>query len=300
MAVLTAKGISALAIELLLRSIVLPRTVSLIPSNEFTGPNGGTVTVRVPQPGSSLIQETRSAALTAADVDEVPIDVTVKHIYHLKNVSDQELTLDLENFARQVTRVQVGAVATGAENELAGVMNALTADATLVEAGTDIETKILNAREFLGDNDCPADGRFLAVSPAVATFMLKLDKFSKVNESGASSALRDAILGRIYGFTVVESNALTAGTAVAYHRSGFAMANRTPAPARGATESAAASSQGIGLRQVFQYNAGTATDQSLITTFAGAAAVYENGTGTNGSTVKRFYKLDTEEASSAV
>jgi hypothetical protein len=37
------------------------------------------------------------------------------------------------------------------------------------------------------------------------------------------------------------------------------------------------------LRQVFQYDAGHAQDQSLLSTFAGAAAVYEDGTGSNGT-----------------
>lgn len=291
MAVLTAQGISSLAIELLTRSLVLPNTVSLIPGGEFAGSNGDTITVRVPQPGSARTQATRGATITYDDVTEVPVDVELKHLYHGKLVSDEEMTLDLEDFGRQITRVQVDAVATAAEDELCGVMNGLSADDSVAANGSDVEEKILEAREFLGENDVPAGDRYLAVSPAMATFLLEVDKFVKVNEAGGSGALRDAVLGRLYGFTIVESNGLDSGTAVAYHRSGFVMGNRVPLAPRGATDSATATAGGIGLRQVFQYVPDNLSDASVVSTFAGASAVVEDATTVPD--VKRFYKLDT-------
>lgn len=294
MAVLTAQGISSIAIELLTRSLVLPATVTRIPGGEFTGPNGSTITVRVPQPGSALIQATPGTALTPADVNEIPVDVTLEHIYHLKNVTDQEMTYDLENFARQVTRVQTSAVATKAEDQLAGAMNDLAADATIQFAlnATPEDTKavILQARQFLGDNNAPAGDRFFAVSPDIATRVLSVPDFTRVDASGSDSSLRQAVIGRLYGFTFVESNALTAGTAVAYHRSGFVFANRVPVRPRGATDSATATADGVGLRHVFQYDASTASDQSLVSTFAGAAAVWDDAAGTDN---QRFIKIGT-------
>jgi hypothetical protein len=287
MAVLTAKSISSLAIDLLVRSIVLPRTVSIIPGGEYAGPNGDTITVRVPQPGSARTQVTRGATITYDDVVEVPVDVQLSHLYHAKLTSDEEMSLDIENFGRQITRVQVSAVAEGAEDELASVMNDLTGDGTVDPA--DPEAGILEAREWLGENDAPSSDRYLAVSPSFASVLLQYDKFTKVNESGASDALRNAILGRIFGFWVVESNALDTGTAVAYHKSGFTMANRVPVAPRGANDSATASSQGLGLRQVFQYVPDKLSDASVVSTFAGAAAVYD---GDSGDESRRFYKLE--------
>lgn len=298
MAILTAKGISALNVELLTRSLVLPNTVHRAPSSDFVGPNGGTITVRVPQPGASRTQASAGATITYDDVTEVPIDVALSHLYHGKLVSDQEMTYSIENFARQISRVQVAAVATGAEDKLAAVMNALASDGdfNLTASDADTEDTILAARETLGSNNCPADNRYLAVSPSIATRLLSVDKFTKVNESGSSSALRNAILGSIYGFTVVESNALTAGTAVAYHSSGFVFANRTPVAPRGAVDSASAQAGGIGLRHIFQYVPDKLSDASVVSTFAGASAVYEDGTGTNGTVEKRFLKLTTAVA----
>lgn len=290
MAVLTSAGISRVNIELLVRMLALPRTVTAIPGSEFAGDNGDTITVRVPQPGAARTQSTPGATLTADDVEEIPVNVALAHLYHLKNVTDEELSLDIVDFARQVSRVQMEAVATGAEDELAGAMNGLSADLSIAADGSDMEEQILEAREQLGRANAPTSDRFFACSPEVATFVLGLDKFTRVDASGSDQALRNAVIGRLYGFTFVESNALTAGEAVAYHRSGFCFANRTPVMPRGATDSASASTQGIGLRHVFQYDASRARDQSLVSTFAGAAAVYEDESGTDN---QRFVKLDT-------
>lgn len=283
MAFLTAKRISRTAIALLTRSLVLPMTTTRVAGDEFSGSNGDTVTVRVPVPQSARTQASAGDTITYDTITEVSVDVTLAHLYHATKVTDESLSLEIEQFAEQVTLVQVSAVATGGEDELATAMNAIAASDSIATDGSDVEDKVLQAREALGNNDVPVGDRWLAVSPEVATFMLKLDKFSRVDASGDDTALRQAILGRIYGMMVVESNALTSGTAIAYHRSGFAFATRTPVTPRGAADSATATEAGIGLRQIFQYDPNVLSDASVISTFAGASLVDSD----------RVYKLDT-------
>ena len=160
MAVLTAQGISSLAIELLTRLLVLPMTASRVPGGEFAGSNGDTITVRVPQPSTARTQSTPGGTITYDDVDEVAVDVTLAHLYHAKLVSDEELSLNLEDFGRQITRVQVAAVATRAENQMATVMNNLSSDLTVEVDGSNIDEVILEARELLGRNDVPLTDRW--------------------------------------------------------------------------------------------------------------------------------------------
>jgi len=279
-AVLTAQGISSLAIELLTRLLVLPMTASRVPGGEFAGSNGDTITVRVPQPSTARTQSTPGGTITYDDVDEVAVDVTLAHLYHAKLVSDEELSLNLEDFGRQITRVQVAAVATRAENQMATVMNNLSSDLTVEVDGSNIDEVILEARELLGRNDVPLTDRWLAVSPEVATFLLAADLLARVDASGSSSALREAIIGRYRGFTVVESSGLAAGRAAAYHQSGFAFANRVPVSPRGATSTATAEAGGIGMRQIFQYVPDKLSDATVVSTFAGAVAVPDNDSGT--------------------
>ena len=63
MAVLTAQGISGVALELLTRMLVLPRTVASVPGTEFAGANGDTITVRVRLPRTAKVQETPGSAI---------------------------------------------------------------------------------------------------------------------------------------------------------------------------------------------------------------------------------------------
>lgn len=294
MALLTAKQISAVAIELLGRALVLPRTVTAIPGGEFAGSNGDTITVRVPQPTTAREQGTPGADITFDDTTEIPVDVTLAHLYHARLVTDEELSLALVDFARQITLVQVEAVARGAEDELADVMNALGADATFDATATEADTiaVILAAREALTRNGAPSGDRWLAASPEVITRLLSTEQFTRADASGSTEALRNAIVGRAFGMTVVESSGLDAGTAVAYHRSGFCFANRVPVIPRGAVDSAVAAAGGIGLRQIFTFIPGKLSDSSVISTFAGAAAVYEDAADSVPADNKRFYKLD--------
>ena len=290
MAVLTAQGIVDVGIALLTRRIALPRTVTMIPGGVFTGRNGDTVTVPVPQPGEAREQETRGANISYDDVTEVPVDVSLKHFYHAKLTSDEEMSFDIENFARQVTRVQVDAVAVKAEAELGAAMNNLSGDLEVAADGSDVDEALIEARETLGRNDAPMEDRWLAASPEFVSLILGLDVASKVNESGTSDALRNAVVARWRGFTVVESNRLDAGTALAYHRSGFCFATRIPVMPRGATSSATTTNQGIALRQIFQYESSKLSDASVISTFAGASAVHDDE---SGLTFPRIVKLTT-------
>lgn len=278
MALLTSQQVSSLSVGLLSRSLVLPNTVSRIPGAEFSGRNGDTITVRTSVPGTAREQATPGATITYDALNEVGVDVTLSHLYHATRVTDEMLTYGLVDFGAQVSAVQMDAVARGAEDELAGVMNALASDDTFAASATDADTiaTLLGAREALGGANVPAGDRFLAVSSTIATRLLSVEGFRSVEQAGSDGALRDAVVGRLYGFTIVESNALTAGTAVAYHRSGFVFANRAPVVPRGASDSSTATAGGVSLRHIFQYQPDILSDASVVSTFAGAAVVDAN------------------------
>ena len=288
MALLTAQRISSLAVSLLTRQLVLPMTVSRIPGGEFGGDNGDTITVRVRQPRAARVQASPGASISYDAINEVPVNVELAHLYDATRLTDEDLSLNLVDFGAQVTQPQVASIATAAEDQLAAVMNNLPADASFAAVADpeDTDDQILAAREALSEADVPAGDRFLAVAPDIVSRLLKVDKFVRADASGdGGTALREATVGRIYGFTVVECNGLDAGTAVAYHRSGFVFANRTPVPPRGLTsnQTATATSGGVTMRQIFQYQPDILSDTSVLSTFAGASVVDAD----------RVYKIDT-------
>lgn len=275
MAVLTSQGVSSLAVGLLSRQLVLPNTVARIPGGDYAGGNGATITVRVPAMSAARTQASAGATITYDDVTETAVNVTLSHLYNAKRITDQELTYGLVDFGTQVASVQIDAVARGAEDLLAAAMNGLASEVAFATSATEADTlaKLLSARQLLSAANVPAGDRFLAVSPDIATRLLSVSGLRDVSQSGSDGALRQATVGQVFGFTVIESNALTAGTAVAYHRNAFVFANRTPATPRGATDSATATFSGVALRHIFQYQPDILSDASVVSTFAGAAVV---------------------------
>jgi len=274
MALVTSSRISRLAVSLLTRRLALPMTVSRVPSDEYSGPSGGSVIIRVPVPRDAKIQENPGDTLDFSEISEIPVETGLEHIYDGARITLQQRTLDIENFTTQVVMPQVRAVAVGAEDVLADVMNALPIEYEVTGGATsNIDAAILSGRADLGRNHVPMEGRWLAASPALAEILLGKPNLTPFDSPPTPTALTEARIGRYRGFNVVETAALTGTRGVLYHESSFAFANSAPADPEGATQSSTAVEEGISLRHIYMFDPTTATDRSLLSTFAGAALV---------------------------
>ncbi len=294
MALLTSAPISALAIELLRRQLVLVGTVARIPGQEYGGPSGGTVTIRVPQPRTAKEQETPGATIEYSDVEEVPVNVKLRHLYDATRVTDEDLSLSLQSFGMQVLNPQIAAVALGGEDELADQMNGLDPDPDIEWDLEDPEETVLQIREKMGDEDVPAGDRFMAVSTDIARSLLSVDKFSRADARGSTTALEKAIIGELYGFVFVESSGIEKGSAVAYHASGFAFGNRPPVPPGGGADSTTASDGGVSLRHILMFDPNRLATASVVSVFVGASVVPEDE---EGLVIKRAMRVAVEGGS---
>jgi len=282
--------ISGLAIEILSRQLALPATVARQSFTDFQGGGGDTMTVRVRNKLAARKRATAagSAAITRDTITETGVDVTLSEVYSAVPVSNFEWELELQSFGQQVLQPQMAGISEAAEDELLAVMNALAADAsfTLTASADDTEDKLIAASEALDTADVPLSGRYLAISPAIKSRMLKVPNFVRADGIGNGTAIERATFGDILGFTVVVSNGLTAGTAVAYHRSSFAFA----AGSRSVPDSvdgSVGSISDLSLLWMRQWNPDTLNTESVGQLFAGAAAVDAGN---------RAYKIDTATA----
>jgi hypothetical protein len=285
---LTAPQIAAAALGLLRRDIVLPATVYRNVENNFRAGSGATVNIRKP---ATAVARTYSEALrdagTQITVDPltetlVPV-VMDTHIYSAVACTDEQLTLSIVNFGAQVLDPQTVVVAEASENVLAAKMNALAPGAdpvTIAADGGDAHAAIIKARMLLNKANVPAGDRFLAVSPDVEAALLTDPERRLVTYDGGGpkgqTALTDAIVGRLYGFTILTSNALTAKTAVAYHRDAFAFVMRAPVVPDGAPFGKSAADSGIAMRWIRDYDAAFLRDRSIVSTLAGATTLDAN------------------------
>lgn len=298
---LRATKIGSAMIALLFRELVVARTVwtDAVSAAEWEGAFGDTVTIRVPARRTARTRVLRAGtAITNDDSNEFGVPVTLDtDVYNGANITDENLTLDIVDFGKQVLAPQVTAVAEGVEDAIAAQIAGATyeTDHTIDADDTDLLTssahdwyKVANrARRILNDSNVPKANRWLLVGSVVEEEMLNNDKFIRFDSIGASGedALREASIGRIAGFTVVQSNAIPTTDAYAYHKSAFVLATKAPAVPRGAAfaqgislgqaENMGAQSglAGINARWLMDYDYSSTTDRSLVDTYIGTAQV---------------------------
>jgi len=281
---LTSETIASTGLELLRRELVLPRLVSRLGLADFRGAMDDTVNVRVPALLTARDYEwrTRTAPIVIDTITETSIPVALdSHIYSAVGLTDEELTLDITDFAVQVLNPQLLAVAEGLENLVADVIVAAPYDPALTvayvedadSAGAPFHRALVDARKVLNDAKVPMAGRVVVVGSAVEAAALKEEGFRRVNESGSESALRDALLGNVAGFTVVASQAVAPDFAVAFHRSAFVLGNVAPEVPAGVTFGSSQVFDGLAMRWIRDYDPNYLRDRSVVSSFAGAASV---------------------------
>jgi len=272
--IVDTEQVASLAVDLLKRELVLVATVSRVGADDYKG-SGGRTTLRVPVRRTAKTQPTPGDPIDYTAVDEVPVPFDLVHLYDAVRLTDETVTLDIVDFGRQVLEPMVSAVAEGGEGIVADVMNGVVPSFPWTDLTDATKTRddVLAARELLASADVPSGARYLACSPSVTTALLKIPEFVKANESGSDSALREAIIGRVFSLTVLESSALDPDTAVAYHRSGFAFASLGPALPQGGAAASSAVDGGVALRILYGFDPGILSDIVAISTFAGASLV---------------------------
>jgi hypothetical protein len=276
---------------LLERAIVLPRVFWSQPDSLFTGtqPLDDTITLRVPAVRTASSRTMRSnSAVSGSGLAEtkVPVQLT-KHVYDLLPITSEELTLDFKNFVTQVLNPQLRAVVEGVEDVIAAALGAVTWEADPVDfvEGTDQGFNVLvGASKALNKLNIPRSGRVFVCGANVEAALLDDDKVVKANEAGTDTALREATIARLAGFTVVGSNALGEDEAYACHMTAIAFASVAPALPEGAGMAARTSAESLALRYIRDFSMGATggpSDQSLIDSFVGASSVDDETSETN-------------------
>ncbi|MBP6489641.1 MAG: hypothetical protein KA274_18285 [Ilumatobacteraceae bacterium] len=277
--------INRMALKLLEREIVLPRLVWNYADAEFRGAYNDTVTLRLPAVLASREYEfrnTRGSDIVVDDLTETSVPVVLdKDIYSAVAITDEQLTLDIIDFAEQVLSPQVKAVARGLENLIATTMNASTYGTSLnfTDSSNSLWSTLVSARQALNDENVPREGRILVVGSDIETEMLNDDKFNRVDSAGdgATTALREATINRLAGFTIVGSQAIDPEVAYAFHPTAFAFVNVAPAVPDGVNFGSRLAADGLAMRWIKDYEALKLRDRSVVSSFAGCSSVEDDG-----------------------
>jgi hypothetical protein len=279
---LKADRIVSTALGILRRELVLPSLVWRDAAGDFKGARDDTISIRLPAYAKARTRALRSGSSRQRDnLAEQKVDVTLDtDVYKDIKISDEELTLDIADFGGQVLNPVMAGVAETLEDQLITTIEGGTyAQSIAYTYSSDDAWKdlIVPARELLNKARVPQTGRVLAVGSGVETELLSTDLFVKANESGGTSALADAIIGRKAGFTIVSVPGLNPDEAYAFHKTAYVMSNRAPVVPAGAPYGASQSFGGFALRVVRVLDSDEIQDILAVDSWVGANLVKDPG-----------------------
>lgn len=263
----------------------LPRTVRQDFSAEFVAGRGQTVNVLGPVDAGKANVYTKAQrdareAIKFNELNQTWFPVKLENqIYNALRLPDDFATFTLTDLTRQVLVPQAESVVNDLAAPLIAEMVATETDEKIPAMaldGSNALNVLIKARQVLNERHIPTDGRYFAVGADLEAAILSLPQLQKVNESGSSEVLRNATIGRLFGFEILADPALPADFGVAYHRDAFAHIMRPSRQPEGAAKSATVAQDGFALRWIQHYNPLQLEDQSVVDTFYGAATLDAN------------------------
>lgn len=196
----------------------------------------GIKSVDIPRAGGFTVgTKTENTAVDAQAitwaVDNLPlsnhrvIQVLMEDIASIQSKVDQELQmsqragLDLAfDTDLKIVNAFYSSASASAPDHIVAYANSGTDD-TLGSAD------VLNAKLLLDTQKVPQDGRYLAVDPVGYSQLLAVSDFVRYDAIAANQlteGVRPGVVGKIFGFEVFMSNAITAKQQIAFHKSALA------------------------------------------------------------------------------
>lgn len=262
------------ALKLLRRERILAAMVTDHGVSNWGGSEGDTITIRVPGVMRANQRGIRDANRTLAEssIVEYPVPVTIdKHLYQAVPMKDEQLSLDIRDWARQVLFPMVQSIGELNESNLASLIETAPYQETIAIDPTDTFKAFSTAVQRLSETNVPKPGRVLVVGSAVATALRNDTQFRHADFSGdaANSALREAWVSRIAGMNVIESQWISQDSAYIFHPTAFLVTYQAPAVPRGVSYGSSAAVDGLALRFLADYNYGGLNDRYVLDTYAG-------------------------------
>lgn len=215
-------------------------------------------------------------------------------MYSAVQLTDEQHDMDLqgwspllENMTRAVSRgLNYGAIET---------LEKAPYEVVIGDAEQDLRGAVLEARRVLNAFHAPGTKRILVAGSEFEMELLRdkdMVQASNTSESRAESALANATIGRIAGFTVVTDPTIEPTAAYALDSTGFIFINGAPQMPRGAVAGSTASANGVSMRLLFDYDHDRQMDRASVTTFYGFNYLKDPLVGVDKATGQEFVSAD--------
>ncbi|MDG4783255.1 hypothetical protein O7614_26700 [Micromonospora sp. WMMD961] len=287
--VVKPEKIAATAAVLLEQSLVVPAVFRREGIDQFKGVENDTINITVEGvlPWRTYgWRNDRSTEIQFDEYKERKIAVTFGgDIYNAVKLTDEQNEFDLPGWAK-LARKQTEAIGKGLE---ALATEQLVEAPYTVSLGVDSENLkagLIRARATMNKLHVPAGARTILVGTDWEAALLedeKLNLASNVGEAEAVSQLREATLGRRYGFNFVVAQELPPTMAVAMVDSAFVFLTGAPSVPQSVPFGASASYNGVAIRWLRDYDSTRFQDRSIFNTYRGFRYVDDILVGTNAS-----------------
>ena len=267
--------IAATAAVLLEQSLTLPKVFQVESIDQFKGADDDTINIKVP---GVLPYRTygwrndRTASLQFDEYAERKIAMSFGgDAYSAVHITDEQATMDFAGWVK-LAKVQAEAVGKGLNHEAAEYLRAGAYDVTLGVPEYAVRWGLVQARAALNRLQAPGGTRTLLVGTDWESALLldeKLTLAQNVGEGEAVSALRDATLGRRYGFNIVVADELDPTEAYALVDNAFVFMNGAPLVPQSVPIGATSSYEGIALRWIRDYDTLKLRERSVFNTYKG-------------------------------
>ena len=264
---LTPEVIAREALMVLRNNAVMANLVHRDYSNEFVAGVGDTITIRKPAKFAAK-EFAGEIEIQNAEEGGVPVKMD-KHLDVSFSVTSAQLTMDIEDFSRQLLGPAMQAFQDKIDSYLLGLQSEVT---NRVPHTDSAQNDIVDARKFLTKAAAPLTDRRYVYGSDTEAELLKTDLFTNADKVGdEGTALREASLGRKFGmdFYVDQNADAVSMSGMAFHKNAFALVTRPLALPQGAAKAAIVDYDGFGLRVVQGYDINKKTDTISIDMLCG-------------------------------
>jgi len=274
------------ALALLRGQVMLPALfTNKFGLSDFAGAEGDVINIRRPPLLRAREKGFRTDNKIVVDnLEQTKIQVPLdSHPYNAVALTNEEETLDQIAYVRDVQAPQVRAMLEfyeqtiadalrGADFQLTAKFNPGSADSK----ESDPRKVASRARKLFQDAHVPTGGRFWLVGSSVAEAIRDTDKLLDVNTAGLPEAVREGVVSRLSGFTIIEVDNFDENESYFIHESAMALVTVAPAVPRSAVLSGGiAAGGGLALTQVWDYDGDLLKDRSVVHAYVGATPILD-------------------------
>lgn len=272
---------------LLEQSLTLPNLMQKESFDAYKGARGDAVNIKIDGvlPFHNYpFRNDRSTRLVVDTYEERTIQVSLgDNFYSNVHLTDEQKDFDLIQWGKVLSK-QSQAIGRGLQRAAAQTIEDAPYQVVIGGAGANLRASLNEARRVLNKFQVPEGERFLVVGSDFEAAMLDEEKLvlaQNVGDARADTALGDAIIGRIAGFTVVLDNTMSDDAAFAFVDGGFVWANAAPTVPNSAPVGSTTSYEGVAMRLIQDYDSQELTDRQVVNTWSGMRYVEDILVGWN-------------------